>query len=172
MTTTESDLLNMISQYRNGLLSEEDANNAIKILLNNNNYQNEWFTNEELCKIYIDVKSRLNFAPEENENWEDKLANSIFEKIEKMFFNKEKTIAVLSLDIEDFQDWKNKNNLEEQGLDTQRKFKSGNNTYICISTVGDSCSYGFDEIIETDYAKENSDYEEIKSVVRTCLNVI
>jgi len=80
------------------------------------------------------------------------------------------SIAVISLDTYDFQLWKNENNLKHDGLDTQRKFKVGYITYHCITKVCDLCSLALDEITETEYAKENKEYEQIKLVARGNLN--
>jgi hypothetical protein len=84
---------------------------------------------------------------------------------------RQRSIAVISLDTNDFKLWKNKNNLKHDGLDTQRKFKISNTTYYCVSKVCDLCSLRLDEIIETEYAKENKEYEQIKLAVRVNLNV-
>lgn len=84
---------------------------------------------------------------------------------------RQRSIVVISLDTQDFKLWKLESNLKHDGLDTQRRFKVGNTTYYCISKVYDLCSLGIDEIIETEYAKENKEYEQIMLVARTCLYV-
>lgn len=66
---------------KGGLLSESEGKTALKHLLYDEN-RIMGFTNEEVTKIYIDVKSRMNFAPEENQEWENELSNSIINKIE------------------------------------------------------------------------------------------
>jgi len=85
---------------------------------------------------------------------------------------RQRSIAVISLDTNDFKLWKTDNNLKHDGLDTQRRFKVGNATYYCISKVCDLCSLAIDEIIETKYAKENKEYEQIKLVARGNVNVV
>ena len=76
--------------------------------------------------------------------------------------NKQHHIAVISLDTNDFKHWKSKNNLKEDDIMTSRKFKIGNVTYYRILKVCDLCSLTIDEIIETERAKENKEYERIK----------
>lgn len=78
------EIINEIFQFRNGgLLSEEEGEMALKILSHEKELTSE-FTNQEMAQIYIDCTSRLNFAPEENDEWEIKLTNSIIKKIEAM----------------------------------------------------------------------------------------
>jgi hypothetical protein len=84
---------------------------------------------------------------------------------------RQRSIAVISLDTQDFQLWKNENNLKHDGLGTRRRFKIDNTIYYCISKVCDLCSLTLDEITETKYAKENKEYEYIKLVARGNLNV-
>lgn len=83
---------------------------------------------------------------------------------------KEHNIAVISLNVHDFKLWKSFNNLKEDKIGTEKKFRIKNTRYHCISKVKDLCSLGIDEIIETNYAKENKEYEEIKLVARNNLN--
>lgn len=64
------------------LLTEEDANIAVRLLFKTDDDKQIVFTNKELFKIYVDVKCRINFAPEENEDFEIELSNSIINKIE------------------------------------------------------------------------------------------
>ena len=45
---------------------------------------NSMFTNSQLVKIYIDVKARINYAPEENTEEEIKLSKGITDKIESL----------------------------------------------------------------------------------------
>jgi len=66
---------------KGGLFTEEDGKNALLVLFSSPECNNITFTNKELFKIYVDVKCRLNFAPEENEDFEVKLAKNIIEKI-------------------------------------------------------------------------------------------
>ena len=93
-------------------------------------------------------------------------AKQIVQEYESKHLNisgvRQRSIAVISLDAQDFQLWKNDNNLKHDGLDTQRRFKVGNTTYYCVSKVCDLCSLALDEITETKYAKENKEYEQIK----------
>lgn len=97
-------------------------------------------------------------------------AKQIVQEYESKHLNisgvRQRSIAVISLDAQDFQLWKNENILKHDGLDTRRRFKIDNTTYYCISKVCDLCSLGLDEITETEYAKENKEYEQIKLVAR------
>lgn len=83
---------------------------------------------------------------------------------------RQRSIVVISLDIEDFKLWKSENKIKEDGTGTQRKFKTGNDTYYCITEVSDLCSLGIDEIIETKHAKENKEYVQIR-LVACCGNL-
>lgn len=64
------------------LLTEEDAKIALSLLFDVREHNKPTFTDKELFKIYVDVKCRINFAPEENEEYEIELAKSITKKIE------------------------------------------------------------------------------------------
>jgi len=65
-----------------GLLTKDDAVTAFSLLLEENDTAPIVFTKKELFKIYTAVKSVINFAPEENEEWEVKVSDTIVEKIE------------------------------------------------------------------------------------------
>ena len=76
------ELIDEISLLMKGeLLSEEEGKIALKLLLNDDP-SIYGFSNEEVTKIYIDVKARINFAPEENQTWELGLVESIINTIE------------------------------------------------------------------------------------------
>jgi hypothetical protein len=64
------------------LLTEQDAKTALLLLFGVSERNKLTFTDKELFKIYVDVKCRINFAPEENEEFEIELAKSITDKIE------------------------------------------------------------------------------------------
>ena len=102
-------------------------------------------------------------------------AKKIVQEYESKHLNisdvRQRSIAVISLDTHDFKLWKNENNIKHDGIDIQRRFKVGNTTYYCISKVCDLCSLNLDEIIETEYAKENKEYEQIKLVAHGNLSV-
>jgi len=68
---------------RGGLLSEAEAMTAVRLLVREITAKSI-FTNTELVKIYIDVKARINHAPEENTEEEVKLVKAITDKIEKV----------------------------------------------------------------------------------------
>jgi hypothetical protein len=64
------------------LLTEQDAKTALLLLFGVSERNELTFTDKELFKIYVDVKCRINYAPEENEEFETELTKSIIEKIE------------------------------------------------------------------------------------------
>lgn len=65
-----------------GLLTKEDAEVALRLFFGVNRKHNLTFTDKELFKIYVDIKCRKNYAPEELEDFEVELANKITNKIE------------------------------------------------------------------------------------------
>ena len=67
---------------KGGLLEEKDAKVTTTLLFGDAEEQPMGFTSRELFKIYVDVKCRFNFAPEELEDFEIELATSIINKIE------------------------------------------------------------------------------------------
>jgi len=75
-----------------------------------------------------------------------------------------KTIAVISFDVEDFKRYMKDNFIGGYTTRTSKKMKSGFDTYYGISNLCDMHSISFDEIIETNYAKENKNYEQIKQM--------
>lgn len=81
-------------------------------------------------------------------------------------FYPNKEIAVISLNIEDFKQWMSERGLVGNMINTPRRIKCGNVIYHCISNSIHPRSYSFDEIIETDYAKENKEYDLIITVIR------
>jgi len=91
------------------------------------------------------------------------IAKHIVQEYEKEIKNH--SIGVISLDAEDFMLWKEDIKLFGDGLETRKRFKIGNITYFCISNLNDLCSVRFDEVIETNYAKENEIYEDIKTYI-------
>ena len=64
------------------LLTKEDAVTAFTLLLEENDTKPIVFTKKELFKIFIATKTVENFAPEENEEWETEVSNTIFSKID------------------------------------------------------------------------------------------
>jgi len=75
-------------------------------------------------------------------------------------------VGVISLNTNDFLYWKEKNGLKGEGLDNKRKFKVGNSVYFCLTSIGDTCSLELNEVIETEKAKLNKEYEEIISIIQ------
>jgi len=81
---------------------------------------------------------------------------------ENVFSGRSRIIAVISLDTQDFKNWKLESNLKPDGFEYPKKFKVGNELYIGISNVYELCSIHLDSVIETKNAKMNKDYEQIK----------
>ena len=82
---------------------------------------------------------------------------------------KQHSIAVISLNVQYFQRWKNDTNLNSDLINTRRKFKVNNTTYHCITKVSDLHSLNLDEIIQTKFAIENKDYENLKLLAQANL---
>lgn len=80
--------------------------------------------------------------------------------------NFSKIIIVLSLDINDFLYWRKQNNLIPTSLDCKNRFINNSILYICINKSIDLCSVNFDEVIETDNAKLNKEYNEILTMLK------
>jgi len=73
-------------------------------------------------------------------------------------------VAVLAKDSKDFLSWKNVNNLVLDKI-------IGNRTYHMISNICGTCGLSFDEVVETDNANLNEDYNEIKTVLAVNLKI-
>jgi hypothetical protein len=80
---------------------------------------------------------------------------------EKGKMKSERRILVISVNTQDFIDWKHKSKFALIPLDVPRRFKDGKDTYQCITDVCDLKSYTADKIIETVNAKNNPEYERI-----------
>lgn len=101
------------------------------------------------------------------------MKNAAIEKLRKNLNpsdTKQRSIAVLSSNTNDFQAWKRDNNIKPTGVDKMRRFTVGNTTYHCISNVSDLCAINLDDIIETEHAKDNEEYEQMISVAQDNLN--
>ena len=70
-----------------------------------------------------------------------------------------KTIAIISFDVEDFRRYVMDNITGTHKTEKPKKIKCGFDTYYCISDICDMHSISFNEIIETDYAKENKNWD-------------
>ena len=78
-------IIDEISRLAKGeLLTKNEAVLAMRLLFRDYTALNSMFTNSQLVKIYIDVKARINYAPEENTEEEIKLAKGITDKIESL----------------------------------------------------------------------------------------
>lgn len=80
--------------------------------------------------------------------------------------------AVVSIDIDDFLEWKHLRGHANYMTGTHRKYQVGNTLYVCITKVIDLCSLAVDEIIITMHAHKNPEFEEIVRVAQSNLNTI
>ena len=113
----------------------------------------------------VDAYWKFDSNQQHMSSWHDK--QDLLDAIRKLKGdNKQRSIAVISLDTQDFLNWKSENNLVGDGLEHPRRFKIGNTTYYCISKVINLCSLRVDGVIETKYAKENKEYEKIISTIK------
>lgn len=73
-------------------------------------------------------------------------------------------VGVIAIDTYDFTQWK-----INRGFDTSRGTRKDitvfNTKYFCIIDSPDLVAKDFDEVIETPFAKENPNYDQIKSLV-------
>lgn len=83
--------------------------------------------------------------------------------------NKKTIIGVISLDTDDFINWIKFKNLIVVNFQKGKKIETVNAIYYKISNVYDLCAIDFTDIFETKYAKENKNYEEINSVLKSVL---
>lgn len=81
----------------------------------------------------------------------------------------ERRIFVISLDTQDFINWKRNSKFAQIPLDVPRRFKDGKDTYQCITDVCGLKSYTADKVIETEHAVENPDYYQIIESSKLCL---
>jgi len=98
----------------------------------------------------------------------------LLELFSKEILNKNiENIGIICLNSSDFKNFIiNKINLINENIDLidNKKAILNNKRYIKISNVCDICSFSFDEIIETDNAKENENYNKIIEVSKFNLN--
>lgn len=73
-------------------------------------------------------------------------------------------IGVISKNSEDFLNWKRENNLTGKHRTPKLFYTKDNKTYVCFATICDTKSWSIDELLETNLAKSNKDYEQIKLV--------
>jgi hypothetical protein len=78
-------------------------------------------------------------------------------------------IGVIALSVNDFLAWKKENLLIESGPSRKNYFISDNKTYYCVSTIDGMCGYTFDNVIETENANKNKNYELIKAGTTVCI---
>jgi hypothetical protein len=76
----------------------------------------------------------------------------------------------VSLNTYDFLRWREENKLKGEGINDKGKFKMNNETYYCIASVLDLCSFNFNAVIETERAKMNKEYEQIVSTLQQYVN--
>lgn len=69
-----------------------------------------------------------------------------------------KHIAIISKDLQDFQNWKDLMKLNPDKVDTRKRFMVGDNTYHCVYKPTHTISMVFDSIVETKDAKKGGAY--------------
>jgi len=89
-------------------------------------------------------------------------AKRIVEFYENNQSNKQRNIAVIAFNIDDFLMWKKENNLTGERIDgSSSAFRNGSSNYFRVSKICDLCSIGIHEIIETENSKLIDNYDHI-----------
>ncbi len=83
-------------------------------------------------------------------------------------------IGVIACNIEDFCDFMKiiiqKSDIEPKKPLNPRKVVLDNVTYHCIIKAVDMCSYSYDDVLETSFARENKEYDKIKEILPLQMN--
>ena len=87
--------------------------------------------------------------------------------LEQSYIELDKTVMVIAYNIDDFHNWCLKNKLNKSFL---RSFNIKDVRYIGITRMQELRGYGIDEIMETDRAKENREYNSIINLLRYHFN--
>jgi len=100
----------------------------------------------------------------------------IFSFIQNKYIKNPKinNIGVICTSVQDFIEWRNKYELNlfenKDYLPTTKKFKVDNSIFWRISNPNDCCGLILHDVVETDLAQTNPDYEKIKYIIQ--LNII
>lgn len=91
---------------------------------------------------------------------------------ERWIFNSQEKqkIAVVSLNVKDFNIWKSEKNFVETKAGTLKRFTVNNNTYFCITNLDDIIGKYFDVMLQTDDAHKNKEYTSIMSLLSYQIN--
>ena len=139
--------------------------------------------------ITININNIKDIKPSDNNNLilllgDDVEINISQQAVEKiMFYNKQynntnefdklanKSIGVVSKDVDDFHLWRVENSLEldNEFLSGVRRFRSGDDMYYCADNIRRLKGHSFDEVVETDNAHTNPEYKHIINLIRTQL---
>lgn len=76
-----------------------------------------------------------------------------------------KTTAVISSSVDDFLSWR-KDNLSTTEIGTKTNVKVDDMLYILVIKPEHVCSKSFDNVIETENAHNNSEYDKIKETIK------
>ena len=76
-----------------------------------------------------------------------------------------KNVAVISSCVADFLNWR-EDNLYTTEIGTKEKIRIDDTLYILVSKTEHVCSKSFDEVIETENASSNSEYDKIKEIIK------
>jgi hypothetical protein len=111
------------------------------------------------------------FFPMKDTIWNTDCLNAVTEMIKtlmderKAVVKKEdyKVVGVVAWTIADFQNWRvlNGHHSKQGEENTLRTYECKNTRYVCLTKPEYCCGWSFDEIVETDNAKKNDDYQEI-----------
>ena len=83
----------------------------------------------------------------------------------------DRLIAVICLNLNDFDAWQKEVSLVEDGFRLKDRFKVGDTTYLAVRDELILCSKRIDGFTETNYAKENLGYEKIKMLCNYALTL-
>lgn len=76
-----------------------------------------------------------------------------------------KTTAVISSSVDDFLSWR-KDNICTTEIGTKTNVKVDDMLYILVIKPEHVCSKSFDNVIETENAHNNSEYDKIKETIK------
>jgi hypothetical protein len=79
-----------------------------------------------------------------------------------------KKVAVISLNIDDFLEFKATLSNVKKG-DRKNRFTVDNTDYLYIKPIDGTCGHTFDDVIETEKAKLNENYNNIKAAIIVAL---
>lgn len=76
-----------------------------------------------------------------------------------------KSVGVISSCVSDFLQWR-EDNLYTTEIGTTTRIRVDNTLYILVMKPEHACSQSFDEVVETNKANTNSEYNKIKEIIK------